>query len=266
MTFSIWLQEHKQKLILTVIFILIAFFAGGLFFFPDIFYDQFIWKYFWGPIVSDGLDKQMSYHGVVAAAKFTFVSEIVYGIMVAGALYGLYRLLKKWDIPIDFSFFMGVLPFIMYGSIARVLEDAHFFRPPVVFWFVTPLIYFQTLFLALIALLIGVYMHRLKKITRISSTYLMGIIGTILTLPLIYYVILWMTGSGWSSSDGLFPTVFLLVIFLTFSVTFAVYLIARIARPYWKQAIMFTTPLNLRFYEGRDCAASQPCIFFRHKN
>mgnify|MGYP006280789331 CR=1 FL=1 len=252
MTLPIWFQDQQKKLILTVILILISVIVGGFLLFPDFFYDQFIWKYFWGPIVSDGLDKPVSYHGVEAAAKFTLVSEIVYGIMVAGALYGIYHILKKWDITIDFTFFLGTLPFIFYGSIARVLEDAHFFSAPIVFLFVTPLIYFQTLLLAICALLVGIYLCRIKKITQIPSPYIMGIIGIILTLPLVYYVGLWMTGSTWSSSNETFPFVFLLVIFLTFSITAIVFVIARFSRSQWKKAAIFITPLNLAMIFGHQ--------------
>lgn len=185
--------KEKPWFIPAVFLCPVVFIVIGVFVFPSLFYDQFIWKYFWGPIVSDGLDTPVSHHGVPAAAKFTVVSEIIYGIMVAAVLYGLYRFLKKWKIPIDFSFFLGALPFILYGSIARVLEDAHFFSPPVVFLFVTPPIYFQTVVIAIIALFIGIYLHRIKKITKISSPNIMGIIGIILTIPLMYYVTLWMT-------------------------------------------------------------------------
>ncbi|MBS3778688.1 MAG: DUF63 family protein, partial [Candidatus Thermoplasmatota archaeon] len=151
--------------------------------FPGIVYDQFIWKYFWGPILSDGLNKPMTFNGISAAPKFTFISEIIYGVMVAGALFGLFKLLKKWDISIDFSFFLGVIPFIIYGSVARVLEDALLFTEPVVFWFVTPLIYIQTLFLAFIALFVGFYVHQIKKITSLKTTTIMGVIGTVILLP-----------------------------------------------------------------------------------
>jgi hypothetical protein len=44
---------------------------------PSLFYDQFIWKYFWGPIVSDALEQQVSYNGIAAAPKFTLVSETI---------------------------------------------------------------------------------------------------------------------------------------------------------------------------------------------
>ena len=71
--------------LLTLMFILFV----GLFLFPDSFYDHFIWKYFWGPIVEDATNLPANYHGITPAEKFTFVSELVYGILVIIAIYGL---------------------------------------------------------------------------------------------------------------------------------------------------------------------------------
>lgn len=219
---------------------------------PELVYDQFVWKYFWGPILSDGLDKPITFHGIAAAPKFTLISEIVYGIVVAGALYGLFKLLKKWNISVDFSFFLGVLPFIIYGSVARVLEDALLFSEPIVFWFVTPLIYIQTLFIALLALFIGVYFHQIKKMTSLKTTTIMGLIGTIFLLPFLYYIILWMTGNTWSDTGGLFPNVFILVSILCVSITGVVFALSKYIKPYWKQATIFSTPLNLSMIFGHQ--------------
>lgn len=220
--------------------------------FPEIIYDQFIWKYFWGPILSDGLDTTMTYQGVSAAPKFTLVSEIVYGLVVAMALYGLYKILKKWKISVDYSFFLGILPFIIYGSVARVLEDAQLFTEPIVFWFVTPLIYIQTLFFALLALFIGVYLHDIKKLTKLSVQHIVGIAGTLLLLPFLYYVILWMTGNAWDGSNEIFTNVFLLVLLICFVIMILVYVFARYGQRVWKDAAIYLGPFNLSMIFGHQ--------------
>jgi uncharacterized membrane protein len=220
--------------------------------FPEIIYDQFIWKYFWGPILSDGLDTTMTYQGVSAAPKFTLVSEIVYGLVVAMALYGLYKILKKWKISVDYSFFLGILPFIIYGSVARVLEDAQLFTEPIVFWFVTPLIYIQTLFFALLALFIGVYLHDIRKLTKLSVQHIVGIAGTLLLLPFLYYVILWMTGNAWGGSNEIFTNVFLLVLLICFVIMILVYVFARYGQRVWKDAAIYLEPFNLSMIFGHQ--------------
>jgi len=220
--------------------------------FPEIIYDQFIWKYFWGPILSDGLDTTMTYRGVSAAPKFTLVSEIVYGLIVAVALYGLYKILKRWKISVDYSFFLGILPFIIYGSVARVLEDAQLFTEPIVFWFVTPLIYIQTLFFALLTLFIGVYLHDIKRLTKLSVQHIVGIAGTLLLLPFLYYVILWMTGNAWDGSNEIFTNVFLLVLLICFVIMILVYVFARYGQRLWKDAAIYLEPFNLSMIFGHQ--------------
>ena len=245
----------KENLFLTSIILIISIILGFfvlLFFFPELVYDQFIWKYFWGPILADGLDMPVTYNGVYAAPKFTLVSEVMYGVVVAVALYGLYKLLKKWDITVNSHFFLGVLPFIIYGSVARVLEDAQLFNEPVVFWFVTPLIYIQTLILALIALSLAYYIHQKKNIIPLSVSQIMGFIGIIVLLPFLYFVFLWMIGSPWNESSGLYPNVFLLVIFLCTIVTGGVYLVVRYLKLYWKDISFFSIPLNLGMIFGHQ--------------
>lgn len=245
----------KQNLMLTSVLLgIVGIFCFLLlwYLFPDIVYDQFIWKYFWGPILSDGLDKPVTYNGVNAAPKFTLVSEIVYGIVVASALFGLYKLLQKWKIKLDFSFLLGLLPFIVYGSVIRVLEDAHLFTEPFVFWFVTPLIYIQTLFLTLFVLFIAVYLVKIRKVTKWSIPQIMGSIGFVLLLPFLYYVVLWMTGETWSSSSGLFPNVFFLVSVLCVGITLAFYAVSKYVESFWDKASAFSEPINLFMIFGHQ--------------
>lgn len=258
-----WIKKNTLITSIIVVFLVIICFFLLWYFFPEQIYDQFIWKYFWGPILSDGLNKPMTYHGVEAAPKFTIVSEIIYGVVVASALYGLYQLLKKWEISIDFSFFLGLLPFVLYGSIARVLEDSQFFTEPLVFWFVTPLIYIQALIITLLAISIAVYLNQVQKLKKYSIPLIMGIIGLILLIPFLYYMISWMTGSMWGVSSGLFLNVFLLVIIVCTVITAAVYISAKYIQAFWHNSQVFSAPLNLSMIFGHqlDGIASYVSIY-----
>ena len=220
--------KEKPWLIPIVFFIPILIIILGSFLFPSLFYDQFIWKYFWGPIVSDALDQPVSYNGIAAAQKFTLVSEIIYGILVIGVLYWLLTLFKKWNISIDRSFFVALLPFIMYGTIVRVLEDASFFTEPFVFWFVTPLIYFQSLFFFLIILFIGRIISKHTRFSSLSQMQFVFIGGLILLIPFLYHMILWILGDQWGYTTGVRFDVFFLVSVFLFCIILAVYGIGRI--------------------------------------
>jgi uncharacterized membrane protein len=203
--------QHKKLVLIGGLGLLILLLVLGCLFFPTVFYDNFIWKYFWGPVVADGLEQPVSHNGVMAAEKFTLVSEIVYGCMVLGGLASLLYLLNKWKIKIDTNFFIAIFPYILYGTVVRVLEDAEFFAEPFVFWFVTPLVYFQALFIILLFTFIGVILE--KKITHryITVKKIIFYSGICLVLPFIYYMISWMAGNQWSISNGVRYDVFFVV-------------------------------------------------------
>ena len=45
---------------------------------PSIFYDQWIWKYYWGPIVADATGHSVSLNGIYAYEGYTLISEITF--------------------------------------------------------------------------------------------------------------------------------------------------------------------------------------------
>jgi uncharacterized membrane protein len=152
---------------------------------PTLFYDQWIWKYYWGPVVADASGHTVSWHGVVAQEGYTLISEITYGIILVGALYGLYKLLKKLDITIDWYFCLALLPYILFGPITRVLEDTAYFTVPTVYWFISPLIYIQTTVYVLFFLFIG---HSLTRKAFSSWKTVLVMISIFVCIDFIYTV------------------------------------------------------------------------------
>lgn len=217
----------KKRFLIPLFLILLSAFVIGFLVFPSLFYDLFIWKYFWGPIVSDSVGHSVFHNGVKAARKFTLVSEIIYGFLVIIAIYTIYKILERWNIKIDSKFCLSILPYVLYGAITRVLEDANFFSPPMVYWFVTPLIYIQIVVFFMIFLILGHYLHKhfthpyLKVKTTLFST---GIL--ILILP-VFYMGKWLIGYQWSTTSGVRFDVLLISLTLTTFITFLTYLFAK---------------------------------------
>jgi len=56
--------------------------AAGLVLFPKIFYDNWIWKHYWGPVVADATSETAVHNGIVANEGYTMISEITYGILI----------------------------------------------------------------------------------------------------------------------------------------------------------------------------------------
>ncbi|MDG6229730.1 MAG: DUF63 family protein [Candidatus Thermoplasmatota archaeon] len=249
MALSQYPKSKNMWLIISLLLAPLIILLLGILLYPDIFYDQFIWRYFWGPIVEDALNRPVSYNGVIPAEKFTLVSELIYGVLVLGALLGLYRLLKRWVLPIDFSFLLSVIPFIIYGSVARVLEDAEFFTEPLVYWFVTPLIYFQSLLLFLLLLFIGHYLEKKQVHPMVTTKTILFIGGLGCLIPTLYYVSLWMLGHQWSATHGVRLDVLILVLGLVFLTVIPVYLFGRYIKPKDKFKA-YADPLNLSMLFG----------------
>ncbi|MCK5635935.1 MAG: DUF63 family protein, partial [Thermoplasmatales archaeon] len=133
---------------------------AGLVLMPSIFYDQWIWKYYWGSTVADSYNSAAGiavHNGVEAHEGYTMVSEITYGIILVFALYAIYKLLKKLKITVDWRFALALMPYIFFGPVSRVLEDTGYFEEPFVYWFISPLIYLQIAVYALFFVFLGYY-------------------------------------------------------------------------------------------------------------
>jgi uncharacterized membrane protein len=163
---------------------------------PSLVYDQWIWKYYWGPVVADATGHSVTYHGVAAQEGYTLISEVTYGVILVCALFGLYKMLKRLDIQINWYFCLALLPYILFGPVTRVLEDTNYYGEPYVFWFISPLIYFQTTFYVLIFLLLGYFLQRK---TRTPKKTLLILLLVFFLLD-VFYTLLWAFGITFGES------------------------------------------------------------------
>jgi uncharacterized membrane protein len=178
---------------------------------PTLVYDQWIWKYYWGPVVADATGHSVSYHGITAQEGYTLISELTYGVILVFALFGLYKLLKRLNIRIDWSFCLALLPYILFGPVTRVLEDTNYFIEPYVFWFISPLIYFQTAFYVLLFLVLGHLLLR-KTTTPTKKLFLLFLLFLFIDG---FYTVLWFFGIHFGVTNIL-PVYFSGLSFLAF--------------------------------------------------
>ncbi len=201
-------QKHSLIIGLVIVVLIVLSLFIGYLITPTLVYDQWIWKYYWGPVVADAAGEPTMFHGVMAEEGYTLVSEVTYGIILIIALFAIYKLLKKLKIVIDWHFCLALLPYIIFGPATRVLEDAQYFQEPAVYWFISPLIYLQIAIYALGFLLLGHYLENIsrKKTPKISLYCLCVLFGVID----ICYAIVWFLGISY----GLYiihPVVFFLL-------------------------------------------------------
>lgn len=137
--------------------------VAGLILAPEMLYDHFIWKYFVGPVVADAVEDTVSHHGVEAAPGYTLLSELVYGLLLLVAFYGLYRVFKRLDIKVDAKFIAAAVPYIVLGATLRTLEDSNLFQQPLSYLFISPVIYIQIGVYVALGLLVGILAGRTSR-------------------------------------------------------------------------------------------------------
>ena len=114
---------------------------------------------------------------------------ITYVIILFAGVYAVQKLLNKLRIKVDEEFVIATIPYIFMGSVFRVIEDADLLKPPVKYFFITPLIFFVIFVICFGTLLITRYLQKIRKIKNYIRTY--AIAGFVLSLAgiaiLIYY-------------------------------------------------------------------------------
>jgi len=235
-----------------IILIVIAVIMAGVVLFPSYFYDNFIWKYYWGPVVADasgGTAGTATYNGVTAHAGYTIISELTYGIIIIFAIYAIYKLLKKLKIIVDWKFTLALMPIILFFPLTRVLEDAGYFKEPLVYWFISPLIFFQIAFYALCFLILGYYLEKKVKKPYLKVNTVLFSAGLIILLPAIFLITKWLLGDQWNDTTGVRFDVFFIVVGLIFLIIVLVWLVTNIFSNK-KQLLVYRKPLNLAMLAG----------------
>ena len=106
---------------------------------------------------------------------YTPVNTIVYGIILIAAVYGTYKLLRILKVDIDKKFFIGILPFIIYGGWTRALND-HAIGIYNSALFCSPPIYFLVFSIAFSSLLAGLLVQKKLKISYEKPMLVVGLV------------------------------------------------------------------------------------------
>jgi len=197
-----WFDKNLYLIIYSVLAIILSVVIIGCIFAPSLFYDQWIWKYYWGPLVADANPNASTaiHNGIVATEGYTLISEITYGLLLIISLFGIYNLLKKLKIIIDWRFCLALMPYIIYGPVSRVLEDADYFSIPFVYWFISPLIYLQIAIFAIFFVIFGSIIERYSKNQK-NYKYSLSITIIVLLVVNIFVTLIWMYGAKYGYSN-----------------------------------------------------------------
>lgn len=177
------------------------------FVFPKKFYDQFVWQYFWGPIVADGHGvSQVERFGgqtfipssgidgaVVAEPGYTVVSTLTYGIILVFALIGARIIFQHMNYEFSKETVLSLIPFMLFGGLIRVFEDFNvfvytstdnFLIPfPYTSLIISPIIYF-VLFIVGIGILL--FSNKVSQKVSVGTTEeIIALIGSLMSLTVI---------------------------------------------------------------------------------
>lgn len=135
--------------------------AGGSLLAPEAFYDQIIWKYYWGPIEADASGYvEIERNGVVAEPGYNVVNTLSWFLLLGLCLVGGIQLVEWLAVPRSDKFAVGIVLWEASGAVAHVLEDMGLFEWPTKVLFITPLIFFEFAIAGLGLLTIGILLER----------------------------------------------------------------------------------------------------------
>lgn len=167
--------------------------------FPQMVYEGFIWKYFWGPVVADGQGFNCVAYaggaelpcieagvdaGATAEPGYTTVSTISYAVVLLAFLIGVYLGIDRFEIDATPALFFALVPFLFLGGAMRALEDAtvllsadagnYVLSFPLTAILISPIIYFFVFFIAAITIAVSVYLSR----RQVANSYELPVAAT----------------------------------------------------------------------------------------
>ncbi len=153
----------------------------GLILDPHRFWDEFLYRYFWGPVVAD-----KEGHPVNGISEgYNPISTICYALLLGLGFVLTYKILRRLEIEIDTIFVLACIPIFLYGGTSRALEDTSLFQGNVGFLFISPLIYFLIIGLFLLLLAAG-WVLRESSATKIQRTA--GFAALALFIAFLYFL------------------------------------------------------------------------------
>ena len=223
----LWVASAVSLLVLVI---------GAALAFPRHVYDDFIWQYFWGPVVADAYgvgtagcavleDGDVTMHGsaqacstatgVVAHPGYTTISTVSYALILLFALIGVYLLLDRMDLMQRPREFYALIPFVFFGGSLRVVEDANavlfgetgtlLIGMPFAGFIISPLIYFVVFGIVAAVMLVSVWAHRRGLLEHyeygVAGAGIIFLVGSLLLLS--YFVI----GTEIGSVNWAVPTI-----------------------------------------------------------
>ncbi len=109
--------------------------------------------------------------GIVNDTSYNHIDMFVYVIILFAAVYGVLKLLNMINIRVDEDFVVATIPYVLMGSVFRVIEDAELLAAPFRYLFITPLIFFLIFAICFSVLVSAKYLEDKGKINDYLRFY-----------------------------------------------------------------------------------------------
>ncbi len=133
--------------------------------------------------------------GIINDTNYNHFDMITYVIILFVGIYAVLKILNKLRIKVDEEFVIATIPYIFMGSVFRVIEDADLLKPPVKYFFITPLIFFVIFAICFGILLFTRYLEKLGKIKNYINAYALA--GVALSLAGVA-ILIYDSSSNWN--------------------------------------------------------------------
>jgi len=198
---SSYYSDNKLIVWLMIIVLPLVAIIVGVLFYRRLFWDSFLWRYFWAPIIAD------SEGGTVNGIHegYNIVNTLVYGLVLLISFFGISEMIDHFGVDVDDKFVYSLLPWIILGGSLRSLEDAGILIEPFNRLMISPLIYFILGFFVIFLMIWGCYLYALD-----DDLFLRLFI--LLPLPIFYVLV--------SSYMEIFIDWVLIVLFIILLISF----------------------------------------------
>ncbi|MFH1420413.1 MAG: DUF63 family protein [Candidatus Aenigmatarchaeota archaeon] len=119
---------------------------------------------------------------ITTGSGYNIYNTITYAILFAIVVFGVYKLLKHYQIKINNDFLIGVFPYVVLGGILRAAQDAKIVDS---FIFITPMVYVSVLIISLALLALSRKIEKIKNRPYHETWALLG--GAICLITLIFF-------------------------------------------------------------------------------
>ena len=126
--------------------------------------------------------------GILNDTGYNQFDLITYLLLLLAGAYAVLKILDKLDIAIDEEFVLATVPYILMGSVFRVMEDADLLISPVKYFFITPIIYFVVFIICFGILLFTRYMEKTGRIrNHLRYYFFFGIVFSMAGIIILIY-------------------------------------------------------------------------------